>query len=541
MASPGLHPMRPSGWVDPRRPADYPIVLGSSLKPHGDGRSRESLVNIRYNWQPKSGFGPRESKLTKSGDKYHLLIPARGPEDDDDYQYTGAVHMSKSEKSEDQPSSLALAFDKSKSCFVLEAISTSLDMNLKNGAGHSFKDARNLPQLPTRHPQSTDSAPTMGDGSRSPAAEDEAPDASNPYDYRHFLAEARESLEKSALQPGNRTPLSGISTPVPAGSRFPATTPQFKPTPNTSKPTAQRKKKTEHSTRNPSRTTTPLMAPKSTAKRDALKPSSQPLSKARITDSDEDDDETVESSRPSTKLSSTANKQDSSNRRPNHPPGRGHTRNISANIGSSPHIIINDDDGGLEIDMGSPPPEDRPMRRGRVDPEMFRSHTGTPIGGITSNDRRRPLSLSRPAAGEHGRREDKDVTMKDIDASSSGPSDEDGDVEVFELGSPREKRLSLPHSGDVSRLDDEDDNDEAPSQDQRQDLRRQQHYEEPPTPPAPTSGTAHDDDDDDEDLLAAALEAALEEEEEQAAPAHGIGLGIGMGTQDDESEVSEEE
>ncbi|KAL2436460.1 hypothetical protein ABEF95_010429 [Exophiala dermatitidis] len=569
MASPGLHAMRPSGWIDPRRPAEYPIVVGESVKANGAGRASKSLVSVRYNWQPKSGFGSRQSKLTKDGDDYQLTIRDEESGNDEDFQYSGAISSSTG-RTEDQTNSLALIYDQAKSCFVLETISASLDLNLKRWASHSSKDARELPQLPIKQSPSTATAQTNGDGSTSPAPDDETPDADNPYDYRHFLAEARENVEKSALAPGSRTPLTGVSTPVPGGSRFSATTPQFRPTPvtSTSKATPQKTKKQSETlkTRPGSRTATPTIAGKPTAKSKRDSPnkptsfssSSKALSKARITDSDEEAeaDETMDVARPSAKSSSSFSHLGSG-------PSvrRGHTRNISANIGSSPHIIINDDDGGLEIDMGSPPPEDRPSRRGRVDPEMFRSHTGTPIGGMSSNHaaaHSRPMSQSRPSADEkdnHGRGRkdrdrDRDVTMKDIEA---GTTDEDGDVEEFELGSPRDKLLSVPNSGDVSRIggdeDDNDDNDHGHTQ------RDGRHHDQKPHSHshsqqhqghAATSMAHHDDDDDDdEDLLAAALEAALEEEDQAATPAAAtsaaVGLGIGMATQDDESEVSEEE
>ncbi|EXJ87906.1 hypothetical protein A1O1_04833 [Capronia coronata CBS 617.96] len=548
MASPALHPIRPSGWIDPRRPAEYPIVLGDSLKESGTGSPKKSLLNIRYNWQPKSGFGSRESKLTKSGDEYQLLIASGGSEDDGDFRYTGVMNLSEDGKPEDRSRPLALVFDKAKSCFMLETLSASLDMNLKQGAGHSSKEAHELPQLPTRQPQSTKSVQTNASRHTSPAPEDETPDASNPYDYRHFLAEARENMEKSAQQPGNRTPLSGLSTPVPSGSRFSATTPQFKPTPVTSHPTTQRKKRSDGPTHGPGRTTTPSTSSKAATKRDNPKTSAQPLSKTHITDSDSDDDETLAVSRPGANPRSNTSGY-GSNQRPSQRVTQSHTRNISANIGSSPHIIINDDDGGLEIDMGSPPPDDRPSRRGRVDPEMFRSHTGTPVGGISSNAQSQPLPSFRPGADEQVRHNDREVTMKDIEGASIGSSDEDGDVEEFELGSPQDRRLTAPASGDISRADDEDEDEAAQSRHLDKNVHRHHHHnmEEPPTPPALTTRTGHDDDDDDEDLLAAALEAALEEEEEESkpamAPAAGIGLGIGIGMapQDDESEVSEEE
>ena len=544
MASPAIHPTRPSGLIDPRRPGEYPIILGESLK--GSAKSKDSLVNIRYNWRPKSAVLSGESRLTKSGDKYHLLVE-EGDSDNRGYRYTGTLHPQSSESPPGQTSSLALIFDKSKSAFVLESITASIDMNLKSGPGQSSKDARDLPQIPSIHQSYTGLRQSNGEGGTSPPAEDEAADPSNPYDFRHFLAEARENIEKSTSQPGNRTPappgsrtpMSGISTPVPGGNRFLATTPQFRATP-IAKSTQQRKKKSEDLTSTSNRARAQPATKPGTTKRDATKPSSsKPLSKARISDSDDDDDETIDVShrkpaaaKPHSSAGDTPPGADTRYIAPTSK-GKGHTRNISANIGRSPHIIINDNDV-LEIDMGSPPPEAR-ARRGRVDPEMFRSHTGTPVAGSSSNANNRPLS--RPTDEDHGHRDGgREVTMKDIEAES-GPEDEDGDVEEFELGSPREKRLSVPNSGDVLMMEDDDDDDDGEKEEPHKRQNKYQH--EAPTPPAPA--VASNDEEDDEDLLAAELEAALDEEDEEAG--RGVGLGIGMSSamQDDESEVSEEE
>jgi len=555
MASPALQPTRPAGWIDPRRPADYPIILGTSLKAESSN-TKDSLVNIRYNWQPKFGLASRKSKLTKTGDKYELRVRPADSDDDEggEFQYSGALNNQPSDGGSDQyTKSLALIFDKSKSAFVLEAISTSLDMNLKSGTGYPAKSARELPQLPENNSNTqqlaNDNTQSTGKSKPSPSIEDEQGDSSNPFDYRHFIAEARESLEKSTQQTGNRTPISGISTPVPPGaSRFVSTTPQFRATgavPKASSTPQQRKKKEEASSsrggpghsRSTSSTTAKNAA---SAKRGTA---SKPLSKATISDSDsEADSETIAVSRnPAPKVSRPAVVNNAPRSKP--PGAKGHTRNVSANIGSSPHIIINDDDGDLEIDMGSPEPEDR-NRRSRVDPEMFRSHTGTPIGGYSSNfgmGGSRPLSRlgdesrfkdglpgHRNNNSNGGGRRERDVSMKDIEAESS-PSDEDGDVEEFELGSPQEKRpaSSLLKPSSVEKDDDDDDDALAP------------------TPPAPRTDRMQvdEDEDDDEDLLAAELEAALEEEDEAASAA--IGLGIGMHhhhqQQSDESEVSEEE
>ncbi|KAH0839086.1 hypothetical protein AYO21_04681 [Fonsecaea monophora] len=534
MASPAIHPSKPSGLVDPRQSGDYPIILGDSLKT--DAKAQDMFLNIRYNWQPKSGFETRESRLRKAGERYHLDV---SDGDSAEYQYVGKSPAEQSGAPEDQSRSLALVFDRAKSAFVLEAISASLDMNLKVAPGMSSTDVRALPQL-SGQPQTS----TKQSAAKAPPAspsDDETPDPSNPYDFRNFLAEARETFEKSSNVPGNRTPipgsrtpLSGTSTPALPGNRFLPTTPQSRPTsvPAASKVSQQRKKKPEDVSRGAGR----APAAKASTKRDVPK-STQPLSKARVSDSDEDNEA---ASKP-TNAAAT---------RPNQPKtGKGHARNVSGNIGSSPHIIINDDDGDLEIDMGSPPPDNGRFRRGRVDPEMFRSHTATPIGGLSSNvgrsssrpDPKRPVE--EPARGRPGRDRDRDrdVTMKDVEAASS--ADEDEDVEEFELGSPREKSVAVPNRGDVSMAQDgdshdSDEDDGGGSRGHRPHQQQPQIDQAPPTPPEPI--VSHDDDD--EDLLEAALEAALEEEDENED--RGIGLGIGManGTiQDDESEVSEEE
>jgi hypothetical protein len=520
MASPVVSSKKPAGLIDPRQTGDYPIILGDSLK--SDAKSKDSFLNLRYNWQPKSGFvDGRNSKLRQSGDRWQLEVPN---DDSGIYQYTGASQRDQSLASSHGSKSFVLIFDEARSAFVLEAVSATVDLNLRAGPGMPRDVARNLPQLKKESSGKKDADNTSSD--------DEIPDDSSPYDFRRFLGEAREAAEKQAQTvgnrtpvPGSRTPLAAGSTPIPGGSRFMPTTPQFKAT--QSRPTAKaaepRKKTAEPATR-------PTKAPaKSLAKRDTPNKTSQPLSKATISDSDDSDEETINVARAQVAKPTTA-------KPPKPAISRGHARNISANIGSSPHIIINDDDGDLEIDMGSPPPEAGSHKRGRVDPGAFRSHTGTPVGGLSSNlggAASRPISRPPPEQNtSHGRRErDGDVRMRDIEAASE--DDDDDDVEEFDLGSPREKS-SPPRRGTVTREDDSD-------EDEPDRGRRPQHdqIEHVPTPPAPTNTY----EDDDEDLLEAALEAALEEESENQHS--GVGLGIGMSNghiqDDDESEVSEEE
>ncbi|RVX73789.1 hypothetical protein B0A52_02679 [Exophiala mesophila] len=521
-----MHPTRPNGWVDLRRPGDYPIILGETLK-SGD-KSPNSLINIRYNWQPKSGFASRNSRLTESGNGYQLSVKDVDSEEEP-YQYSANSRpQSSPRESSRTPSSLALVFDKSKSAFVLESISTSIDMNLKSGPGHPVKSARSMPQLPSAKDAPAESSPTNGNTkSNSTPDDDPGPgDSANPFDFRHFIAEARENLEKtSQQQAGNRTPMSmsGISTPVPPGAgRFTATTPQMPPKKSTPVPkstgTAAQKRGPGHS-----RTTSSATA----AKRNPPT-NSKIKSQERIVDSSSSGSENetiavVRRHQTSAKSEPTKTKASRSSAAP--ASSKSHSRNLSANIGSSPHIIINDDEGGLEIDMGSPPPEDKwKNRRNRINPEMFdRSHTGTPIGGASRGGLG---GGSGTGFGAKSNDRDHDVIMKDVNHrkddidDDEDDDDEDNDVDEFDLGSPRDTRLSVSHGGNVSRTED------------------------------PAAADDDDEELDEEALLAAELEAALDEEDDEFSASADAGAAVGLGIRaphqhlmedEDESEVSEEE
>jgi hypothetical protein len=524
--------------VDLRQTRDYPIVLGDSLR--NGSAAKDGFVNLRYNWQPKTGFTHDlngDLRQSSNSDKYHLSLSDDGSKD---YTYTGRLATSQSEGIEDGSGtrSLALIFDAEKSAFVLEAISNTMDMNLRQASDMSKDEIRSLPQIPTHMSTAQQSSsPTKDARLLKESHEDETPDGSNPYDFRHFLAEARENVEKSgggagnrSPFPGNRTPLSGTSTPVPGGNRFLPTTPQFRPTPNTTanKPTSNAGPGHKHAAEKPVHKTNTATS-KPAVKRGGAK-ISQALSKDIVSDSSSDGD-TIAVSRPTPARPPVTNKPSQSQTKPQRPSQK-HTRNISANIGSSPHVHY-DDASGLEIDEGSDQENSSRKWKGRVDPNAFRSHTGTPVGGLSSNIGGRVasglggLGKSQTSNDERlpRRERDGDVRMKDIEAVSS---DDDGDVEDFDLGSPRRKSEIPNLGGDVTK--DED----VASQKETQ---IPQATVQAPTPPA----MSHIDDDD-EELLEAALEAAFEEEDDEQQRTVGLGIGMtGDQMDEDESEVSEEE
>jgi RNA polymerase II transcription elongation factor len=529
--SPAVHAQRPGNIVDPRRPGDYPILLGESLK--GSGGLSGGLVSLRYNFKPEKGLTLGKSILTKhkAGPRSsYKIVVQDGATNETAYTYSGRdVSISRDELHQ-EPTALALVFDKSKSAFILDAISTCLDFNLTSAPLEPDKDVDNYPQIPAETPTPYPVENKVQNQEIS-GREDghDTPDSTNPYDYRHFLDEAREAAEQTAAignrspLPGSRTPASGMASPVPGATRFVgngASTPQFRPTPMSAP--AQKKRKAddiqEHSkarpgpnARNhgPAAAATPKKTPAQRKRGDSKTGTSQPLSKERISDSDHsseadaeaDMSDTITVARPQARQPLPSQKQSRAHTSDSRP-----TSSASAsNFPRSPHIVV-DDPSGLEIDMGSPPPSAASSRQRvrRVNRDAFRSQTGTPsLSHSGHNKQAKPgsdVDMGLDAENEN------DITMSD------------NDVEEFELGSPRTNTRTIGSSHASSRIQ---------------------------------SVAPDGSDEDEDDALAAELEAALEEEEQQQQQRENknstaVGLGISgttatVGDDDDESEVSEEE
>lgn len=480
-ASPALHTTRPAGCFDLRKPGDYPIVLGKSLQ---GSDTTDQFLSLRYNWQPKYGFSSGSTSLFQTTDGYRLTVNGTNEHHEPLFKYSGHNRPIPSDKSE-KPSALALVYDKADSVFKLELISKSVDLDLDSTSSQTI-DVRRHPKLPG---SIVKKGGDQLNGDNRSSNDDDTPDPTNPFDFRNFLEEAKENAEKSSHAmgsktpiPGSRTPISGFASPIPGATRFKASTPQFHAT---SSPAPKRRKTDEQKA---SRLASPLRQRPAQKKRKALEESRQPLSKDRISDSDDELSDTIVVKSTST---------------PNQSRPTGHNRNISGGFGRSPHIVVND--GDLEIDMGSPPQQARGRPRDRINPDAFRSHTGTPVMGTSSNK----------------------IRLSDDLETDDPPRDhsEDGDIEELELGSPRTAGLSVHGSRSASIIE----------------PRSCSVHEHAPTPP-------NQADDDNDDLLAAELEAALEEEDKEASSAEqaqGYGLGITgaapTAADDDESEVSEEE
>lgn len=579
--------------VDIHQPGDYPIILGDSLK--DDAPPSSAHISLRYNWIPRSGLTGNHGKVKATQDGLSLAYNRDG----ETLKYTGWL----SEQSQaDQTPQLALFYDASKSAFVVEKLAAVLDFNLHAGTNITPDHINRHSQIPNPGSSSADSAKASHPDEHN---DDAQPDDSNPFDYRHFLAEAKENAEKNNLA-GSRTPLaggftpmSGLSSPMGASHFLQPTTPQFGPIEiidathiedgpdwgdrrhhfkSANKAKAARKTKS-----NVSRTNAKT-SPTTTRKTQSQ---IMPLSSERVqdsSDSDSDADSDVQPASlapPSVSVASKQTKKTNPTKKKIPPPTRSPAIVIDKNSDSD------SDSGGLEIESGSPPPTLRKQGY-KIDADAFRSQTGTPA--VT-----RPVSRQSNDA-------DADIHMPDADDAEdvdeddtynkylASASDDDSDRESSNIRANRRRKSA---NADVDDLILDDGHTSSP---------------EPAPPPSKSKSTSHtkksdtqplttmaapipqraskrrqsstisrasrtsrvqpsrknteasaalgspepmlDSDDDDDGGLAAELEAAIAREQQ-----YGLGIGMdvdgegesdgagdgGQGRVDEESDISEEE
>src|SRR5277367_2195836 len=526
--SPSLHASRPGVFIDPQRQAEYPVLLGESLRDNPGAKAQ--FFSLQYNWKPKNISAKQRTVITKadgqsSGDAPYQLTIHEPAAEGKPYKYSGKVNKapgqngSSTSSPSDQTTSLALVFNEEKSAFILEKISAALDFNLTSAPGQSRADVQAYPQL-TSGDKSEECASTLRkltSSSSNDDDDDDEPDAANPYDYRHFLEEAKANAEKGF---GNRTPipggLSGLPSPVPAASRFRASsgpgTPLYKPVTFTPS-TQMKKRKISDERAQDSRTGASTTTHKTTASKPKPKPTSstsskpKPLSKERISDSDEEIGDTITLSRPLP--TGNARKQN------NKPPAA----TARAGYAPSPRIEV-DEAADLVIDMGSPPLPVARRRPPGVDSPFAIARTINP--GISLLDSPEELEEDEEEEQDAEGEPDDDLVVMDMSVDADvRMHDVDSDVEDLVLGSPAASTTRAASVGvGVRRVDVDVDADE-----------------------------------DEDDELAAELEAALENDDEDgeqgggAGDRGGVGLGISTGTGgsgggaggEDESEISEEE
>ena len=415
--SPALPPLRP-GLVDPSRQAEYPILLGDSLSTKNALDSKQ-LLNVRYNWKSKQI--PQRQIITdnhSSCGSYKLVVREDTSEP---YKYNGTADP---RTTHIDSACLALVFDKDKSAFVLESISKSLNFNLTYAT--TKPNIEQLPQLDTAN-NSTDNGPPMGEHDERRDSDEDAADPQNPYDYRHFLVEARKNAEAEASTP--KVFATGMASPSLGASRMLTTnksatslqSPLTGPSKRRkveSKPVSRGLPKTNNSTAS--------NAPQARS-RAGTKMSKARKTTEKVVSSDED------RQKPDAIPANTRRNQEGS---------------VSRTYMPSPHIIV-DEASDLTIDMGSPPPAAK--YKHRINPNAFSSN---------SRPHSRANTVSVSPQGEDVREDSERDVEGDIEMDDG--DDNDDDIEDLALPSPRATRAPsitvnrITHDS-VAEDDDEDD------------------------------------------------------------------------------------
>lgn len=409
--SPALPPMRP-GLIDPSRQAEYPILLGKTFPGNGTAAGNQ-LLNVRYNWKSKQI--PQRQVITEnrlSPGSYRLVVREDTSEP---YKYSGGTDPNTTSL---ESTTLALVFNKEKSAFMLESISNCLNFNLTYATTKPNIDQ--LPQLEITKSQDDESADS----------EEDAADAENPYDYRHFIAEAKADAETGAATPKSHP--TGTADPKPGAPRTLATNKTCTPHQSPFVGASIRKKTEAKSTSHvPPKSTKPVApnVPKTKARTNAAsargKTGQKPAEQINLEREEQD------------KAPSAHSK-----------PRRPREASSSQTYTPSPHIIV-DEASDLTIDMGSPPLKAKPKHK--INPDAFASHSRAQSrANSTSNS-----PQSNVAHGDGERDAEGDLEMDEADGND--------DIEDLALPSPRETRTTSNAMGRImqDRVVEDDDEDDG--------------------------------------------------------------------------------
>ena len=190
----------PASAIDLKAQNTFSLRLGTSIS---QDRDAKRYRNVRYNHKPamKRGATVDSTLLPGKQAKASTLSLKEGTKE---WTYTGR------QKEDEDMYVLVLGGEGNKEV-VLEKLGDSYAVNLTR-----TPDDRDLDSLARKYPQITDDASEneedglFGDEDD---AEDAAPDANNPFDFRHFLksVEAVPPSETPSLQPNRST----VGTPQP--------------------------------------------------------------------------------------------------------------------------------------------------------------------------------------------------------------------------------------------------------------------------------------------------------------------------------------
>ncbi|KAL1958233.1 hypothetical protein VTO42DRAFT_4741 [Malbranchea cinnamomea] len=390
-----------SGFIDPSKPAEYPILLGDRLAGKQSAKNTH-FVNVNYNYKTKNASPQQRAVITRGGTEglYDLTIQDKAGNAEQTtltYKYQGSVDPSMP-AAESEYSSLVLVFDPKRKAFILEPVSTTLNFNLRSAPGKTDQQvAQQYPKLKTLLDEAGSGKADEDDGEK----DDPGPaDESNPFDYRHFLPNKEPEVEKSAEKLPSITRSERNNAPAKSATSHlipsTATGPQTKP-----KPSPRPKAPQTNPLRQQKRTPKPSSVKVSPSSAKSDRPKSPPHAV------------------PQSALSKSLPQEEDSKPEPAAP---------------SPNIIV---DGDLIIDMGSPPP---PKRRFNINPRHFPSNntSGNEAGYASDDDDdledpQHPAVINRSRFSRH-RQEEEESNEDEEDGveAEEGEDDEAADEEADE-------------------------------------------------------------------------------------------------------------
>lgn len=218
--------LAPASAIDLKSPNTYSVRLGASILQEGEGKRYR---NVRYNYKPQPAKGATVSTKLLPG-KQANTSSLSVKEGDKEWDYTGRHR-------EADDMYVLVVSGEGKKVVTLEKLGGSHSVNLTRSP-----EDNNVESLARKHPYITGEDSDHEDdgmfGGESDT-EDAAPDANNPFDFRHFLKSVEEEPQRD--EPSSQK--STVGTPTPHQR-----TPTVTQLPRSAKPTpasmAAKKRKT---------------------------------------------------------------------------------------------------------------------------------------------------------------------------------------------------------------------------------------------------------------------------------------------------------
>ena len=216
--------------IDLKAPGSFNVRLGASVLKDNEGKRYR---NVRYNYKPPSAQGATTTGKLLPGSQANastLLLK----DGDKEWKYTGR-------HTEGEDTYVLVLSREGNKEVTLEKLESSHAVNLTHAPDDDDEErlAKKHPYLTDNESENDDDAMFGDEGD----AEATPPDASNPFDFRHFLKSVEEASkrEEATSQPSRST----VGTPIP---RAAISTPTSRPTKPTTKSTpaaaAVKKRKT---------------------------------------------------------------------------------------------------------------------------------------------------------------------------------------------------------------------------------------------------------------------------------------------------------